>query len=221
MKNFIISIFLTTSLSSILMAQEIIIDSISYPMIFMNEPSDFEIYGDNHFSITAPPKSDIFISPDGNYRTDLSPRLVFKPDSDFILTAKIKPELREKWDAGVLILYNDAEHFAKFCFENDFNKQARVVSVVCNERADDCNSMIINENYVYFRIIGSTKNTTFNFYYSTDKEDWFPIRSFNLLETDNLQIGFSAQSPVGEGCKVEFSEVELQERKPIDFWKGI
>ena len=219
MKKMIFSAFLVGLLTSTLRAQVVKINAIPYVMNFQNSVIEYKITGDNSLEINAPGHTDLFISPDGGYVINKSPRLIFKPDSDFILTAKIKPGFKSKWDAGSLLIFNDATHFAKFCFESDFKGQARVVSVVCNETADDCNSMIVDKNEIFYRITGSTKGKTFGFYYSTDGKSWFPIRTFKLDKTDNLTIGFSAQSPTGEGSSVEFSNIDLQQRK-ADLWTG-
>ena len=219
MKIMIFSAFLVGLLTSTLRAQVVNINAIPYMMNFQNSVIEYKITGDNSLEINAPGHTDLFISPDGGYVINKSPRLIFKPDSDFILTAKIKPGFKSKWDAGALLIFNDATHFAKFCFESDFKGQARVVSVVCNETADDCNSMIVDKNEIFYRITGSTKGKTFGFYYSTDGKSWFPIRTFKLDKTDNLTIGFSAQSPTGEGSSVEFSNIDLQQRK-ADLWTG-
>jgi len=219
MKKMIFSAFLVGLLTSTLRAQVVKINAIPYVMNFQNSVIEYKITGDNSLEINAPGHTDLFISPDGGYVINKSPRLIFKPDSDFILTAKIKPGFKSKWDAGALLIFNDATHFAKFCFESDFKGQARVVSVVCNETADDCNSMIVDKNEIFYRITGSTKGKTFGFYYSTDGKSWFPIRTFKLDKTDNLTIGFSAQSPTGEGSSVEFSNIDLQQRK-ADLWTG-
>lgn len=201
-------------------AQEVTIKAIPYLLHFENAPLNYQVTGDQSLKITAPANTDLFISPDGQYEINKSPRLVFKPDSDFILTARIKPDFKSKWDAGVFVIYNDNKHFAKFCFESDFKGQPRVVSVVCNEVADDCNSMAIDNKEVYYRITGSTKGNTFNFYYSADGKSWFPIRSFRLDKTDNLSVGFGTQSPSGKGCEANFTDIDLQQRKLHDMWQG-
>ena len=219
MRKLIFCTFLLGLVILNLKAQEIKINAIPYLMNFQNSFIDFKITGGNSLKITAPDHTDLFISPDGRYEINKSPRLLFKPDSDFIFTSKIKLEFKSKWDAGVLLIYNDTKHFAKFCFESDFRGQARVVSVVCNETADDCNSMIVDKNEIFYRIIGSTIGKTFGFYYSTDGKSWFPIRSFKLGKADNIKIGFSVQSPTGDKCTAEFSRIDLQQRK-ADFWEG-
>lgn len=170
--------------------------------------------------LAAPPYTDLFISPGAEFKTDKSPRVVFRPEGPFILTAKVRPEFRNKWDAGVLLIYSDAEHFAKFCFEQDFQGRPRIVSVVCNGTGDDCNSAPIPEAAVYLRITGSSKRNTFGFYASADGKEWFPIRTFRLQKTDNLRIGLSAQSPAGDGCTVHFTDISVQRRELNDVWKG-
>jgi uncharacterized protein len=220
MKRILLVHFIAVFCAFHIHAQEVKISSVPYPMHFENKALDYKIISENHIKIVAPANTDLFISPDGGYAIDKSPRLIFKPDSDFILTAKITPDFKSKWDAGVLLIYNDSKHFAKFCFESDFKGQPRVVSVVCNDVADDCNSMAINNKAVYYRIIGSTKGNTFGLYYSENGKTWFPIRGFKLDKTNNLRIGFSAQSPTGKECSVDFENISFQNRKPKDYWVG-
>ncbi|MDP4188254.1 MAG: DUF1349 domain-containing protein, partial [Bacteroidota bacterium] len=185
-KKITIGLLLAIFLIPVSLSQTVKIAAIPYTLHFENAPMDYKILGDNHLSITAPENTDLFISPDGYYKINKSPRLIFRPDSDFILTAKITVDFHTKWDAGVLMLYNDPQHFVKFCLEKDFKGQIRVVSVVCNETADDCNSMPVDTNEVYYRIIGSTKNKSFGLFYSLDNQSWFPIRNFKLDRIDNL-----------------------------------
>lgn len=218
MRRIVLFHFFSVICAVYLQAQEVKIASIPYTMHFENQVQDYQVLGNNHIRIVAPANTDLFVMP--QFSTNKSPRLVFRPDSDFILTAKITPEFKSKWDAGVLMIYNDSTHFAKFCFEADFKGQPRVVSVVCNDISDDCNSMAINNKDVYYRITGSTKGNTFVIYYSEDGKSWFPIRGFKLDKTDNLRIGFSAQSPAGKECSVDFEEISLEERKLKDYWAG-
>jgi uncharacterized protein len=204
----------------ILNAQEIKISAIPFMMHFENSVQDYAVVSDNHLKMVAPANTDLYITSDGGYEINKSPRLLFSPDSDFILTAKIKPEFVSKWDAGVLLIYNDSKHYAKFCFEKDFAGQPRIVSVVCNEVADDCNSTAINNKEIYLRIAGSTKGNTFALFFSDDGKAWSGVRGFRLEKTGNLQIGFSAQSPTGTECSVDFSDISFQNRKLNDIWLG-
>lgn len=191
-----------------------------WPAVLENAARSCRVLGPAEFELVAPGKTDLFVSPEGDYRTDRSPRVLFRPEGPFILTTKITPEFRTKWDAGDLLLFNDATHFAKFCYEQDYQGTPRVVSVVCNGTADDCNSMAVPEGAVYFRIVGAVPGETFTFYTSPDGENWFSLRSFRLMRTEALRVGFSAQSPVGDGCVVRFSEIRVERRVPKDRWLG-
>lgn len=199
-------------------AQEVRVKSIPYPMFFENTPSGYQVVDDDQIRFSAPPRTDLFNAPNGKSKVNKSPRLLFQPDSSFVLSAKIVSTFDANWDAGDLIIYNDESHWAKLCFERDFWGQPRVVSVVCNDVADDCNSMPVDSGFVYYQIAGSTKRNTFNLYYSSDGDTWFPIRMFRLEKIDNLRIGFSVQSPVGQGTTALFSEIrygdiELSDRR--------
>jgi regulation of enolase protein 1 (concanavalin A-like superfamily) len=181
-----------------------------------------EVVSPTELKLGAPGKTDLFISPDGKYQINKSPRLVLRPEGPFILTAKVRPDLKAMWDAGALVIFNDAEHFAKLCFERDHHGLARVVSVVCNGAADDCTSMPVEipDGAIYYRIVGAVPGNTFGFYASIDGKTWHAIRGFHLDKSDAVRVGFSAQSPTGEGCTVTFSEISLQRRVPADFWTG-
>ena len=216
MKRFFLFNLIMAYFSVFINAQDVRISAIPYIMQFENEVLDYSIVDGNHFKIVAPAKTDLYITSDGGYEVNKSPRLLFKPDSNFTLISKIKLEFNSKWDAGVLLIYNDSKHYAKLCFEQDFTGKQRVVTVVCNETSDDCNSMIINDNEIYFRIAGSTKEKSFAFAYSEDGIKWFPVRGFKLDKIDNVRIGFSAQSPTGKKCSVDFSEIYFRDEKPKD-----
>jgi uncharacterized protein len=203
-----------------LAAQEVKIGAIPYPLYLENSGLDFQIIANNQIQLTAGEKTDLFISPDGGFKINNSPRLLFRPDSCFIFTSKIELDFNANWDAGVLLIYNDSSHFAKFCFESDFKGTPRIVTVVCNQAGDDCNSFEIKDKYVYFRIIGETGRNSFKFFYSSNAETWYPVRTFKLDRINNLQIGFIAQSPTGKGCAVNFSEIELLQKRPTNWWEG-
>lgn len=196
--------------------------ALPWPVALENTATSCRVLGPAELELAAPAKTDLFISPDGKYRINLSPRLLFRPEGPFILTARVKPELNAMWDAGALLLFNDPEHFAKLCFERDPRGLARVVSVVCNGTADDCGSLPVPvpDGAVYYRITGSAPGDTFSFYASIDGETWHLVRSFRLARTDALRVGFSTQSPSGGGCTARFSEITLERRVPQDYWSG-
>lgn len=193
-----------------------------WPVVLENAATVCRVTGPHDLTLGAPARTDLYISDDGKYRVNKSPRLLFAPVGPFILTARIHPELKAIWDAGALMVFNDAEHFAKFCFERDQAGRCRVVSVVCNGVADDCSSMPVPvpAGAIYYRIVGNAPGNTFEFYASIDGKDWCLLRTFRIEKTDALRVGFSSQSPSGDGCTTHFSEISLMRRVPTDYWSG-
>ena len=114
-------------------------------------PQDWQI-DTGTLSITTGPKTDLFTNPNGESTVSNSPRLLFAPDSEFQFSARITVEFGFTFDAGVLLLYADAAHWAKFCFEFSPQRQPMIVSVVNCEVSDDCNSVVIEGNSVYLRM---------------------------------------------------------------------
>lgn len=83
------------------------------------------------------PKSDMYRDPNVTYNTDNAPKLLFRPDADFIFTTSIEHAFANKWDAGAIVLKQDSLNWVKFCFERDYTGANRVVSVVTKDISDD------------------------------------------------------------------------------------
>lgn len=90
MRKELICSYLLFFLISASYGQEIKIKVVPYSMHFENDPLGYKILGDDKLQISASANTDLFISPDEEYEINKSPRLLFKPDSDFIFTSKIK-----------------------------------------------------------------------------------------------------------------------------------
>ena len=80
-----------------------------------------------------------------------------------------------------------------------------VVSVVTRGVSDDCNSVTIEDRSVYLRLY--RQDRVLAFHYSQDGRYWHFVRHFSLGDLERVGVGFSAQSPLGEGCEVIFSEI--------------
>ena len=91
--------------------------------------------------MTAGRETDLFTDPAGTMVKDDSPRLTFTPDPLFTLSAHVHVDFAATYDAGVLLLYVDAQHWAKFCFEYSPQGKPMIVSVVTNGVSDDCNAV--------------------------------------------------------------------------------
>jgi uncharacterized protein len=184
-----------------------------------NNPLAWAIEHNSVLQITAGAKTDWFIDPRGDTLKGDAPVALFLPDGgDFMLKAKVKVDFVSTFDAGVLMVYEKDDVWGKLCFEFSPQGQPMIVSVVTKGVSDDCNSVVIDGREVYLRV--SKISRIFAFHYSLDGDYWHMARYFTLGNLSNLKIGFSAQSPTGDGCEVVFSEIDYQQRTLQDFRSG-
>jgi regulation of enolase protein 1 (concanavalin A-like superfamily) len=187
------------------------------PLVWHHKPAQWSIANGQTLSITAGRQTDWFVSPmDGGVR-DSSPRLLFQPAADFVLSAKVAVDFRSQWDSGVLLLYVDDKLWAKLCLEMTIEKHPAIVSVVTRDRSDDSNSIAMGPGPAYLKIAKAGEAVFF--YASEDGEHWSIIRAFTLGKTGNLRVGFSSQAPVGEQCTSVFSQIRYEARK-VNLWSG-
>lgn len=180
--------------------------------IWETKPEKWNFIDEEILKIDAAPKTDLFNDPNGKIKKNNSAKLLIEvTKNNFIFYAKVKVDFKDVFDAGVLILYSDKNHWAKFCFEFSPQKEPTIVSVVNNELSDDCNSVKITSNDIYLRI--SKINKSFAFHYSINKKYWHMVRYFSINKIKNLKVGFSVQSPVGNGCRATFSDINLIGKK--------
>lgn len=172
-----------------------------------NDPADWQVGPDSSLEITTGPQCDWFNNPTGNDAPKKSaPAALFTPpDANFMLSAKVTVDFASDFDAGVLFFYLRDDLWAKLCFEYSPQAEPMVVSVVTRGLSDDCNSVVIDGNSVHYRI--ARMGQALAMHYSLDGADWHFVRHFSLGNLDNLQVGFLAQCPTGQGCKVTFSDI--------------
>lgn len=201
------------------MAQQnaIQIKSIPFKMFWENTPQDYSVT-DSSLTITAGAKTDMFRDPNVAYNTDNAPKLLFKPDENFVLTASIEHSFLNKWDGGAIVFKQDSLNWVKFCFEKDYTGARRVVSVVTKNISDDCNSVEILTNKVFYKI--AKADNVITLYYSINGLEWFLIRHFQFDATGNFYLGFLAQSPTGNRCEVNFSNINYIAKKIKDPYAG-
>lgn len=183
------------------------LSSIPGELSWKNDPEDWEVGPENSLTITAGPKTDWFVEPSGSdWVASSAPAALFSPpDRNFLLSAKVTVDFGETFDAGVLMIYERDDLWAKLCFEYSPQNQPMIVTVVTRGMSDDCNSVAIDGNTVYLRV--ARIGTAFAFHYSLDGKVWTFVRYFTLGPFENLQVGFLTQSPTGQGCKARFSEI--------------
>lgn len=188
-------------------------------LTWKNKPELPEAYGVNTLSIAAGPQTDWFYDPAGRKHCNNAPVALFSPPNEnCLLSAKVTVGFNSTFDAGVLFIYADDEHWAKLCLEYAPTDKPMVVSVVTRGKSDDCNSVYIDDNSIYLRLY--RQGDRLAFHYSEDGEYWHMVRHFTIGDLQNVHIGFSVQAPTGEGCQVEFSEISYRAGELTDIRNG-
>ncbi|MGA2380097.1 MAG: DUF1349 domain-containing protein [Spirochaetia bacterium] len=183
------------------------------------DPVEWAVEEGGGLSIRSGERSDLFFDPKGGTKTDAAPAALFTPpDRSFTLSARVSVGFASTFDAGVLHVRAGADRWAKLCFEYSPQGEAMVVSVVNRGLSDDCNSVVVSGESVYLRVAQGEAATAFH--YSLDGAHWSFVRYFSLGSLRGLRVGFSSQSPTGNGCRAVFSEIRYRPGFPFDLRSG-
>ncbi|CAA9394851.1 MAG: hypothetical protein AVDCRST_MAG35-582 [uncultured Quadrisphaera sp.] len=189
-------------------------------LVWHGEPavSDYDA-GAHRLSITAPARTDWSTDPVSGERTVSAPALLFEPEGDFALSARVRVGFSGVFDAGVLCLWQSEEQWAKLCFEHSPQRRAMVVSVVTRGTSDDANSVLVDGDAVHLRVIRTGR--AYAFHHSLDGSAWHFVRLFRLGEgTAPVRAGFLAQAPDATACTSTFEAIHLSSRVPTDLRDG-
>ena len=169
-------------------------------------------------TLTVGARTDWFVHPGtGEAKLDAEAQLELVA-GDFLLSARVEVDFAATFDAGVLVVWRDERTWAKLCFEYSPDRAPMVVSVVTRGVSDDANSAVVEGNAVWLRI--ARIGAAFAFHYSADGSRWQLVRHFALGGDGELQVGFLAQSPTGEGCRATFSQIDLRHETLGDIRSG-
>ena len=167
--------------------------------------------------IVAGEHTDIFCPPDGNAVTLNAPALLAPaPEGDFVLSAQIESDLRARFDAGALIVWQDEQTWAKLALELSAQSKPTIVSVVTRTRSDDCNSITLERPSAHLRLARIDDTFAFHVHH---EGSWELVRHFSL-PPGALRPGFLAQSPTGRGCTARFREIVYEPRRLDDIRNG-
>jgi uncharacterized protein len=168
--------------------------------------------------ISAPARTDYFQDPAGKLRNDSAPYLHMDVTGDFVARALVTHPFRFTYDAGALMVRQDATHWAKLCFEaTDFGTHA-VVSVVTNGVSDDANGVNYHWPQVWLQMV--RMGNLIALHYAPDGEQWNMVRLFSLDLPKTVQVGMVAQCPVGAGTEIDFLHFSLEQHKIEDVRAG-
>jgi uncharacterized protein len=181
-----------------------------------NDPAAWSLK-DGVLTIKSAEKTDWYIEPTGDHRVASSPLLLVPAAKEFWFSARVTVDFQSRFDAGALVVYADEMNWVKFAFESQNGKTGSIVSVVTRGLSDDNTGTAIEGNSVYLKV--SKTGQAIFLYFSTDGKKWNLTRAFNLGPERLLQFGFSAQSPMGAGSTVTFSEIQYKP-EALKPWTG-
>lgn len=214
---FIFVVFLLNLKTSAQKIDSLRISAIPHGLFWENKPKSFSVKG-NEIVIVADEKTDMFRDPNVAYNTDNAPKLLFDGDDNFVLTAAVEHAFTSKWDGGAIVIKQDSLNWIKFCFEKDYTDARRVVSVVTKNVSDDCNSVEMNADKVFYKV--AKAGNVITLYCSSNGIKWYLVRHLQFETHKGFRIGFLAQSPTGKQCEVKFSNIVYQVKKIKDPYLG-
>jgi regulation of enolase protein 1 (concanavalin A-like superfamily) len=167
---------------------------------------------------TAPPRTDLFVSPWDGQPTLTAPRLLATPpDGPFRLRARVDIDFHATYDAGCLLLWGDDATWAKLCFEYSPQGSGMAVSVVTRGLSDDANGFTVSGPTLWLRV--SRRGSAYAFHASSDGAWWHFVRQFGLGDT-TVRLGFEVQSPLGDGVTATFTELSFAQEPPGELRDG-
>jgi regulation of enolase protein 1 (concanavalin A-like superfamily) len=222
MKNLILLAFIAITFSGFSQSKasktDVKISSVPFPFSWDTEPVSYKVNG-NSISIQAGKETDLYSFVDGTYYINNAPKLLFTPDTAFIFSASIKPDFKNIYDGGAILVYSNAENWAKVLFEKHEDGSVGLgISLVKNKRGDDSYHGVVTGSEVFVKVVRAGK--VFCFYSSTDGKTWRILRTFPYEEFSNMRIGFYAQSPKGQTCTVAFNNIQYKGVAFKDFFTG-
>ncbi len=176
------------------------------------------VVGEDMLRLAAGPRTDWFVDPATGASTANAPALVGAFRGDFLLAARVEVAFAATFDAGALVVRHDETTWAKLAFERSPNAEPMVVSVVTQGASDDCNSTVVDGGFTWLRV--ARIGRAFAFHASADGQRWNLVRHFLFDPADELELGFEAQSPLGDGCAATFSEITFAARTLAELRDG-
>lgn len=196
---------------------------------FTLSPSSEEAWSIGHspvsVSAVAAPRSDIFIDPGTSSELNAASMLNAEtllgppPAGDFQFSARVTVDFASTYDAGVLLLWLNKRNWAKLCFEFSPRAEPTIVSVVNRGVSDDANAFGVSGTSTWLRV--ARLETTFAYHASLDGVTWQLVRCFALDSAPTpLTVGFEAQSPTGDGCRVVFDQISFVSQRLANLRDG-
>ncbi|MCW2502358.1 MAG: regulation of enolase 1 [Actinomycetia bacterium] len=195
------------------------IPELPFPLRWSPDPEGWS-FAEGVLTITAGPRTDLFTSPeDGTARAE-APLLLGRYPGDFQFSAEVTPAFAGSFDAGALIVREAPDRWLKLAFEISPQGTPMAVSVVTRGVSDDANGFPHDGPSLWLRV--SRRGPAYALHASADGSYWHLVRHFALGggTPDEVEVGFAAQSPVGEGCTATFSSIRFSPGTLADLRDG-
>lgn len=142
------------------------------------------------------------------------------PRGDFSLTALVEMTGETFYDAGALFLYRAEDRWIKVAREITDIGHVAAVSVVTDGVSDDANGEEVGDEPCYLKM--SRRGDLVGLHWRpVGGGGWRMVRLLHFPAASTATVGFTVQSPVGEGCTVVFSEIDFSSEAPKEMRKGI
>lgn len=178
-------------------------------MKWNREPQKYSVKSDSVFMITDK-KTNLFNAPNSERRDHIFPFYYEDFEGDFVIKCKVTPDFMNIYDQGDIIIWEDENKWIKLAYENSDNGYPAIVSVVTNETSDDCTG---SRATAPVWLSACRRGNTFALHYSEDGKHWNMVRLCSLNMERKVQVGVSAQCPLGEGCPVLFEYLSIEENQ--------
>jgi uncharacterized protein len=183
-------------------------------------PERWQVGEDGSLSISAGGLTDLFVDPGGESPKLNAPCLLGPaPAGDFQLSARVRAGLAATYDAGALLLYVHEHSWVKLALERSPDGEALVVSVVTRGVSDDANAFAVGGDVAWLRV--SRVGAAYALHASLDGSLWRFVRHLALEPSDDLAVGFLAQSPTGPRCTAVFDAITLRAERLPDLRSGV
>ncbi|MGC5051213.1 DUF1349 domain-containing protein [Micromonospora sp. DT48] len=169
--------------------------------------------------LSAPARTDWFADPAGGEPTGSAPLALTRCVGDFQLSALVEATLTETYDAVALFVHGGATSWAKLAMERSPAGTDTIVTVVTRGVSDDANGVAVAcPGRSWLRI--SRMGVVYAFHHSDDGARWKLARLFTLGPIASHRVGFSVQSPMGDGFDARVRHVRITPTTLLDARNG-
>lgn len=169
--------------------------------------------------VAVPPVTDYFRDPAGDKIKDNGPYLWREVTGDFVARLHVRPTFAGRYDAGGILVRQDAERWAKLCYESTNFGTTAAISVVTRGLSDDANGVDLVVPALWLQVC--RVGDAFGMQYALNGNTWRKVRRFHLPLPRTVRVGLLAQSPGDAGTSVDFLSFSVESRTVADTRTGV